>query len=482
MPEWTEIILIVAMAVIVPLGMALVDRDRPGDDQRTPHLDQLGRLHPIAAAIAAVSFAFDPGAVAGVLTIPWLAFTFAVAAVGIGRVLGRPTIATNAIGVDAGLAFLAVGGAWLTLSRLGLRPMGFDDVIVRLTAVHFHYAGFALPIVASLVAPDDHGRPGLLPGATIVAVPLTATGIIVGGTTEWITATTMAAVGMAVAVRLVVVGRRQTGPARGLLITAGLALTTGMCLAIAFAWFVFFRIDGLTIDRMARTHGSLNAFGFGLLALIGLRLIQPLTIEAATGTTTPTGTTLALRHATSGVPDHLVATADQPTTVAAIQTRRGTRTDTWTDPIPLDRFDEAVIRLRTWAGHERAGIERLPHQPTIAEGATIAMTIPVGPLAVTATCRIVDVVDEPDRFAFTYATLPHHVVEGVETFTVGRNEHHAWVEVTAVWRPLALAARLAPPVTRYLQGRAIARFLKGIAGDGPAADGFDANPELEVAP
>jgi len=34
---------------------------------------------------------------------------------------------------------------------MGLRPLEFQEIIVLLTAVHFHYAGFLLPIVTGLL-------------------------------------------------------------------------------------------------------------------------------------------------------------------------------------------------------------------------------------------------------------------------------------------------------------------------------------------
>ena len=63
------------------------------------------------------------------------------------------------------------------------------------------------------------------------------------------------------------------------------------------------------------------------------------------------------------------------------------------------------------------------------------MAIPAGPLSVTSTTRIVEVIDEPDRFGFTYATLPHHPEDGEESFIISRNaEGDATYTVTAVWR------------------------------------------------
>jgi hypothetical protein len=48
------------------------------------------------------------------------------------------------------MLYLPIGGAWLVASRLGIQPLGFGDTIVLLTAVHFHFAGFAAPVLAGL--------------------------------------------------------------------------------------------------------------------------------------------------------------------------------------------------------------------------------------------------------------------------------------------------------------------------------------------
>ena len=74
-------------------------------------------------------------------------------------------------------------------SQLRSRPryvLGiFSDAIVQLTAVHFHYAGFALPIVAGYAA-SYLGRSPLVPALVIIGVPATAVGITVGGWLEWL--------------------------------------------------------------------------------------------------------------------------------------------------------------------------------------------------------------------------------------------------------------------------------------------------------
>lgn len=100
---------------------------------------------------------------------------------------------------------------------------------------------------------------------------------------------------------------------------------------------------------------------------------------------------------------------------------------------------------------------------TAREGQTLALAIPVGPISVSATCRIIEVIDEPDRFGYVYSTLPHHPEDGEESFILARHDNgHVDFTVTAVWRPSTLATRVCPPVTRFLQNRAISRYLDGV--------------------
>ena len=72
------------------------------------------------------------------------------------------------------------------MSRLGIQPLGFGDTIVLLTAAHFHYAGFAAPILTGLAgrilsdAPSTTRRLFVVAGIAItIGTPIVATGITV---------------------------------------------------------------------------------------------------------------------------------------------------------------------------------------------------------------------------------------------------------------------------------------------------------------
>jgi len=101
----------------------------------------------IAALLLAIAMVVDPGVAAGVLSGPWLVVAVVLAVSRLPGLLSRRrSVAAlgDGLAADAACAYLAVGATWALISRFGWRPMGFEDRIVLLTAVHFHVAGFVL--------------------------------------------------------------------------------------------------------------------------------------------------------------------------------------------------------------------------------------------------------------------------------------------------------------------------------------------------
>jgi uncharacterized protein (UPF0548 family) len=72
-------------------------------------------------------------------------------------------------------------------------------------------------------------------------------------------------------------------------------------------------------------------------------------------------------------------------------------------------------------------------------------------------CRIVYVIDEAApvrRFGFAYGTLPAHVEEGEERFSIEQlADGSVWYDLRAFSRPRYWPVRLAKPVARRLQRR-----------------------------
>jgi len=178
-----EKLLLLGLLVVVPLGLWLVATpDRHGRHALPYRLAVL--LQPFGAGLAVCSFLFPPGAVAALLASGWLAVTACMACFGFTRFLPRSAARVEEVCIDAGLIYVMVGGGWFVISRLGWQPLGFGPVIVTLTAVHFHYAGFAAPLLAGFAGRvlDDSQRLArrmhrAASTCVIVGVPLVAAGI-----------------------------------------------------------------------------------------------------------------------------------------------------------------------------------------------------------------------------------------------------------------------------------------------------------------
>ena len=140
----------------------------------------------------------------------------------------------------------------------------------------------------------------------------------------------------------------------------------------------------------------------------------------------------------------------------------GTR-DASGDAAHHEVWARACAGIRAWAAHRGAGITVVPADAPIAEGTTVAVIMSSGPLRVLAGCRIVRVVDEPDRYGFAYGTLPSHPEEGEEHFVVTRAASGAVrFDVVAFSRPHDLLTKLGGPLPRRLQARATQRYLAGM--------------------
>jgi len=119
--------------------------------------------------------------------------------------------------------------------------------------------------------------------------------------------------------------------------------------------------------------------------------------------------------------------------------------------------------IRHWAAHIGAAITVAPNDAPIVEGTTVAVITRAGPLVVVGACRIVLVVDEPDRYGFAYCTLPAHPEEGEERFVVTRDPNTTVsFEVVAFSRPHDRLTKLGGPVPRALQRRATTRYVQGM--------------------
>ncbi|MEA2787008.1 MAG: hypothetical protein QOF71_3112 [Candidatus Eremiobacteraeota bacterium] len=109
--------------------------------------------------------------------------------------------------------------------------------------------------------------------------------------------------------------------------------------------------------------------------------------------------------------------------------------------------------------HRGAGL-RIAADGPIAVGTNVAFSAPLPIGFVDGTCRIVVVVDEPNRFGFAYGTLSVHPERGEEAFVVSKDDHgRVRLDIDGVSRPVQPLARLVPQFADHLQDRAVRRYL-----------------------
>jgi YndJ-like protein len=289
-----ELMFLFGPLVIVPLGMEL---GRVLGGGGWP-VEVARRIQPLGAGLAVAAMCMPPGRTAAFVALGWMVVCALMAwdgAVDLGGITWRgrtsespvPTgvvpVPTRvaAIAIAVARIDLAVGGAWLVASRLGMRPMGIQEPIGLLTAVHFHFAGFATATIAAAMLqfaekrgvagnPASHAwmkRVVLM----VVGLPfVVAAGFVISPTLKMVAALLFSVSVAALAVFLRSVARQASdATARALLQVAAGAVFAGMVLAAAYVVADFLGSDALTIPQMARTHGIVNAVGFCLPGLLG---------------------------------------------------------------------------------------------------------------------------------------------------------------------------------------------------------------------
>ena len=268
-----ELLLMVAVLVVVPLGLGLSD-SLGGSGLRAALF-----LQPFAALAVTLSMLFPPGIKAAALAVPWLILGLLLAISGTANLLQNKSWSLISLVIATSGADLALASLWLLISRLGLRPLGCQEPIILLTAVHFHYSGFGTALIgASMLRWSEARRiqPRGLRGAVLLVVFLPF--VVAAGFTFSATLRTVAAIALAVsvaalaAIQMWLASRLHVREARMFLRVASAMVFLGMALACLYEIGDQSGRIWLTIPAMASTHGVLNGLGFVLLSLLGWQI------------------------------------------------------------------------------------------------------------------------------------------------------------------------------------------------------------------
>ena len=126
-------------------------------------------------------------------------------------------------------------------------------------------------------------------------------------------------------------------------------------------------------------------------------------------------------------------------------------------------FERAADRVLAWGMQEGAGLDVVASDEVARPGAVVVVTVGLGPVRVTAPCRVVDAFREERRAGFSYGTLPGHPVSGEESFLVEyREDDSVTASVTAFSRPARWFTRLGAPLSGLVQEKAARRYVRAL--------------------
>jgi hypothetical protein len=274
-----ELLFVLGPLVIVPLGLELCFQFFSESQIELP-IRIAQKLQLPAALCAIASFWLQQGLGAAILVLPWFVFGCFIGFNGLMRLIHGEFRKLNSACMIVSFLYLPVGCAWLVASRWGLSPMHFQEPIVLLTAVHFHFAGFAAPILALAAASVVEKKTVVLRrifkvfATGVLAGPgLLAAGFVIGPHLKLAMALLVACSEAGLSLFFLSVVRAMRPRSAQVLVTVSAgSILFAMVLAGVWAIGEFPLQPFVHLDEMAKFHGTANALGFILCGLVGWTL------------------------------------------------------------------------------------------------------------------------------------------------------------------------------------------------------------------
>ena len=231
------------------------------------------RSYPIAALSAALALITD----FSFFAVVWFIYTLGLALYAVLRLVKTNIHRTEEMSVMAGFVYLAGGGVWFFAYVLQIPVMDFSPLIVLLTAVHFHYSAFLIPIFNGLLGRIIRENRVLYRWSTVIILIspiLIAMGITFSKTLDVI-AVALYLAGLYVNAYLVFKAPFVTKTGSILIRGSSAVLMITIAFSLIYSFGVFRGEATFTISQMIWIHGAVNAFGVILPALAGWRIENP---------------------------------------------------------------------------------------------------------------------------------------------------------------------------------------------------------------
>lgn len=261
-----EAVLLLSVLVFVPTAYWLIHTTKRDGSPLLFH-DLIVQCFPIAGGSAVITFLFD---IAWVALVWWL-YAILLTLFAIVKCLERGSRPLHELAIDSGFMYLSIGGFWLYASVAQLEIMNFSQEIVLLTAVHFHYSSFIIPIVAGLLGRLSIKNRSIFNMMLIIIIvsPLTvAVGITYSRLIEWL-AVCLYFISLYTYGYFVLTTSFRNRVAKGFVVVSALILLVTISFSLIYAYGRLQHSFTISIETMVWIHGVTNAFGVVLGALIG---------------------------------------------------------------------------------------------------------------------------------------------------------------------------------------------------------------------
>lgn len=264
---WPYIMVTIAQLVFIPLTLHLV--------KQSDRLSYRWLLFfAIFASIAIAVLNIYPSAVDTIFAAIYFAFTIAAGGIGLFRFLHRGFRNLEEFSIDLGLMYLAIGGGWFYAYVSGI-DTGFSPLLTWLTAIHFHYSSFLLPIFIGFLGRIHRSTLYKWTCLLLLTAPIfVALGIAFS---RWLELFSVALYMIGISFVIFIA---YTTPFINRLQRLLVRLSfTALAITITFSLFYIlsngFGIMSTSIDFMLRFHGVLNCLLFALVGLCGWTIHTP---------------------------------------------------------------------------------------------------------------------------------------------------------------------------------------------------------------
>lgn len=267
---WPFLMLTVAQLVYVPITLRLIWIKGDWFAKRYHYF-------AIPAYLAVALLQITPASKwDNLLAAVYLLFTVVIALYGLVRFFNRGFSNIEEFSIDAGLIYVALGGAWFFAYITGI-DTGFSPLITWLTGIHFHYSAFLLPIFMGLVG--RLYKPILY--RVVCSIILASPMIVAIGITfsRWIEllSVILYIVGLSGLIFIAWKTSFTNALQKWLVRISFGALGVTIIFSLLYALGNGFGLTAVNIDFMLRFHGTLNCIVFALCGIVGWSLSVPTT-------------------------------------------------------------------------------------------------------------------------------------------------------------------------------------------------------------